>query len=207
MVQPQLIYIGDPMCSWCWGIAPGLDALRDQFQDQISFRLVLGGLRPGGGDPWTPQFTDFLRSHWEHVHEASGQPFNFGLLERADFHYDTEPPCRAVRIVRDLEPEKEFDFFKSIQHRFYVENEDPGGTSFYQSLCEAHGVDTDVFLAHFTDDPYRQYVRADFSQSQAWGVRGFPSVLLQKENQLYPVTLGFTSFQKMQDRLTTLLAG
>ena len=27
----------------------------------------MGGLRPGGGDPWNNQMKTFLRNHWEHV--------------------------------------------------------------------------------------------------------------------------------------------
>lgn len=26
--KPALIYIGDPLCSWCYGIAPELDKLK-----------------------------------------------------------------------------------------------------------------------------------------------------------------------------------
>ncbi len=41
----ELIYVGDPMCSWCWGIAPQLDTLVRTHPD-IPLRIVVGGLRP-----------------------------------------------------------------------------------------------------------------------------------------------------------------
>ena len=41
----RIIYIGDPMCSWCWGIAPELDRL--QAWTTLPFDVVVGGLRPG----------------------------------------------------------------------------------------------------------------------------------------------------------------
>ena len=121
----KLIYFGDPMCSWCWGIAGHLQKLKEEFSGELDFQVVLGGLRPGGGDLWNDEMKGFLREHWEHVETASGQPFNYNLLERDEFNYDTEPPSRAVRVIRDLAADKEFEFFKAIQGSFYAENNNP----------------------------------------------------------------------------------
>ena len=57
--KQEIIYVGDPMCSWCWGISPDLIKLRDHYREsQVAFRIVLGGLRPGGGDPWDDQMKE-----------------------------------------------------------------------------------------------------------------------------------------------------
>ena len=56
----EIIYIGDPMCSWCWGISPALIQLRNHFAKDMAFRIVVGGLRPGGGDPWNDQMKEFI---------------------------------------------------------------------------------------------------------------------------------------------------
>ena len=39
----KLIYVGDPMCSWCWGFAPEIESLADDYPIEV----VVGGLRPG----------------------------------------------------------------------------------------------------------------------------------------------------------------
>lgn len=45
----RLIYVMDPMCSWCWGFAPVAAALIAQAAEAgVSTRLVPGGLRSGG---------------------------------------------------------------------------------------------------------------------------------------------------------------
>jgi len=62
----ELIYIGDPMCSWCWGISPELNALeRYATSENIPFKVLMGGLRPGGGEEWNDEFKGYLRHHWE----------------------------------------------------------------------------------------------------------------------------------------------
>ena len=106
----EVIYVGDPMCSWCWGISPQLNQLKEKARaNQISYQIVLGGLRPGGGDEWNENFKNFLKHHWEEVNTRSGQPFGFELFERDTFNYDTEPACRAVVAMRSLEPDKTLD--------------------------------------------------------------------------------------------------
>ena len=44
----EIIYVGDPMCSWCWGISPALNRLQVAARrDGIPYRIIMGGLRPG----------------------------------------------------------------------------------------------------------------------------------------------------------------
>ncbi|MDH5427723.1 MAG: DsbA family protein, partial [Nitrospirota bacterium] len=32
MMSPTLIYVADPMCSWCWGFSPVLEEIRRLYQ-------------------------------------------------------------------------------------------------------------------------------------------------------------------------------
>lgn len=101
------------MCSWCWGISPQLNALQRYAQQAgIPFTVIMGGLRPGGGDEWNIEFTDFLEHHWVEVNKRSGQPFGFDLLKQENFVYDTEPACRAVVTVRTIAKEKTLTFLR-----------------------------------------------------------------------------------------------
>lgn len=55
-------YVGDPMCSWCWGISPVVKKLAEYCEQHgLSFVMTMGGLRAGGGDAWNSAFKDFLR--------------------------------------------------------------------------------------------------------------------------------------------------
>src|SRR3712207_1860168 len=100
MVGPHLVYVADPMCSWCWGFSPVIDAIRHRFADALPIRLIMGGLRPGTTKVMDAAAKRTIRTHWEHVQEASGQPFDFGFLDRDGFVYDTEPAAKAVVVVR-----------------------------------------------------------------------------------------------------------
>ena len=49
-MSARLLYVMDPMCSWCWGFAPVAEALVKQAQAVgVEMHLVVGGLRTGSG--------------------------------------------------------------------------------------------------------------------------------------------------------------
>lgn len=201
----KLIYFGDPMCSWCWGIANNVQKLRNHFSKTLDFELVMGGLRPGGGDPWNKEMKSFLREHWDHVKTASGQSFGYKLFEKEEFDYDTEPPSRAVVVVRNYKPEVEYDFFKAVQERFYVENEDPGQIDFYKPLCEQFGIPFNIFLTLFESEEFSEKVQEDFAKSRKFGIRGFPSVVFQNAEKAVMITNGFATFETMNERVDNLI--
>ena len=47
----HFIYFADPMCSWCYGFAPTVRALRRRYGEVLPIRVVMGGLRPGTTEP------------------------------------------------------------------------------------------------------------------------------------------------------------
>lgn len=201
----KIIYFGDPMCSWCWGISESVLKLKNRYSKKLDFELVMGGLRPGGGDPWNTQMKDFLRHHWEQVHAYSGQTFNFDLLEWDEFIYDTEPACRAVRIIRDIAPEKEFDFYREIQYQFYVGNKDPKISDFYRSICSKLNIPFKAFRPMFLSSVYCETIKEDFMKTRNYGVRGFPAIILEYKGQQIPVCNGFATFKQMSDRIEQAL--
>ena len=200
-MKDKVIYFGDPMCSWCWGISESVLELKNKYAQKLDFELVMGGLRPGGGDPWNTQMKDFLRHHWEQVHTYSGQTFNFDLLEWDEFNYDTEPACRAVRIIRDMAPEKELDFYREIQYQFYGGNKDPKISDFYRAICSKLNIPFKAFRPLFLSSVYCDTIKEDFIKTRNYGVRGFPAIILEYKGQQIPICSGFATFQEMSDRI------
>lgn len=205
----QVYYVGDPMCSWCWGMSPVIEALAVHCAELgIGFRLVMGGLRAGGGDPWNAAFRGFLRQEWTHIAAQTGQPFGFHLLERPAFTYDTEPACRAVVTARGLfgaEPEarrRELAFFSSVQRKFYVEGEDPKDAAFYHDICSASGLDPARFATNFSGPEAIAATQREFRLARQLGVRGFPSVLLQTEAGVKEISVGYAPFATVRERLS-----
>ncbi len=194
----EIIYVGDPMCSWCWGISPALHRLEVRARREgIPYRIVVGGLRPDDSQSWDQEFRKFLRHHWEEVNQRSGQPFGTSLFDRAAFSYNTEPSCRAVVAARLIDPAVESRFFELVQYGFYVKNEDPGELEFYRSVCEETGIDFDRFAETFVSQEARRLTLIDFRTNRSWGVTGYPTVIFRKGDQLTAIARGFSTFENL----------
>lgn len=201
-------YVGDPMCSWCWGIAPTVGAVEAFCEKEgIGFAVTVGGLRAGGGELWNVAFKDFLRTEWKRIGEATGQPFGFKLLDEAEFDYDTEPACRAVATVKLLQARQGLPgsivlaFFSAIQHKFYVEGRDPKQTAFYASICTDLAVDFDAFRSLFESPEAREAVQQDFVRCRQWAVRSFPTLLLERDGKVELLAAGYVTTEQLLSRL------
>lgn len=187
----SLIYVVDPMCSWCWGFSPVFQDIFQRYQDQVQIQLMLGGLRPGNTERFDEQRRAYIFSHWHAVQERTGQPFNFDFQPEPSFTYDTEPPSRAVVVVRQLAPDKEFVFVKSVQEAFYVKNEDVTREEILVNLASAQGIDRTTFLEGFKNAAIKQSVWQEFDQARQLGVSGFPTLLGQCGNDRITFTHGY----------------
>lgn len=194
-----LIYIGDPMCSWCYGFSPELDKVLKEFPN-APFEMVMGGLRPDGRET-IGELKEFLKEHWLEVKKASGQEFNFSIFDKEDLYYNTEPACRAVLVVKDLKKEKMYDFFKAVQRSFYFDNADPSSEDTYISLAKSFGIDEKKFTEMFRSPNGKQTSYKDFELAQLMGVTGFPSLIAKINGRYYQISSGYSKADKMILRL------
>ncbi len=173
----SLLYIADPMCSWCYGFAPVVEALVDQFGDRLPIHLIVGGLRAGNTAVMTDADKRSIASHWQKVREATGQPFDFGLFERNDFAYDTEPACRAVVTMRLLNPPLTLAYMAAVQRAFYAENRDTTQDAVLADVAAEAGIDREMFFAEMISPEARNATMRDFLIAQEAGVKGFPTLM------------------------------
>lgn len=199
-----LIYVGDPMCSWCYGIAPELDKVKTHFKEDIDYEIVMGGLRPYNTQTML-ELKEFLKSHWEEVEHRSGQKFNTQILDESQITYDTEPPSRAVAIVRAMEPSKAFDFFHACQTAFYLENKNMHLVESYKEISNSLEINFEAFKAQFESEEWKLNIRKDFQLAQELGVRNFPTILFKKGNEIHPLAQGFSTAEKIIKRINTYL--
>jgi len=202
--KAKLIYVGDPMCSWCYGIAPELSKVMEHYDDKIHYELIMGGLRPYNTQTMI-ELKDFLTEHWEEVHHRSGQKFNYSILDSKDITYDTEPPSRATIVIRKLAPEKEIAFFKKSQLAFYLENNNMHLAESYQAILNDLNIDFQSFKELFESQEMKEAIKLDFQKAQEMGVRGFPTLILEHEGQLHLLANGYSTSEKIIQRIDKIL--
>lgn len=204
----QLIYIADPMCSWCYGFAPTIGAIEDALGPRLPITLLMGGLRAGNRKPTTTPEADAIRAHWRRVQQATGQPFDFEFFENRNFVYDTEPACRAVVTMRLLNPKLALPYLHRIQRAFYAELQDTTKTEVLANLAADMGVDRQAFLTEIRSAEARDATLQDFVTAQRTGIKGFPTLLVgPTESGFLIVTEGFRPPEGLIPSLESWLEG
>lgn len=212
-VQPdtRLVYVADPMCSWCWGFEPELRRLRERFGAGC-LELRVGGLRTGPDLPPWSELQEFLRATWRRIANLTGQSFDESFLERPSFRYDTEPACRALVCARRLcerHPTRVFDYFTAIQSAFYGSGQDVTSAAVLGALAVEQGFDGAHFEELFEDPASAVATRDEFAAMRGLGIVGFPTlVALVPDAAGTPraeiVIRGFATSAELEPRLEPL---
>ena len=189
-MSQRLIYIMDPMCSWCWGFAPVVDAIQAAWPDLL-IHLVAGGLRPGVTDPMQDSARQALAEHWQAVGETSGQPVLTPDALPTGFIYNTEPACRALVVARELDAQRAWPLVKAIQSAFYSEARDVTQCSVLIDLAEQAGYSRKKFSNAFVAGSAQAAVSADFAWAADLGIRGFPTLLAERDGMLALLSNGY----------------
>jgi len=194
MPDRTLIYVGDPMCSWCWGFAPTVRQAVDLVGDRANFSIITGGLR-SETEPVPAERRAMYRRIWPEIQQRTGQTFANDLVDAPHFRYDTEPSCRAVVTARSMTGDlAALDLFVRLQAAFYVENLDVTQEDCCISVAVKAGYEPSQFSDRFTSEALRTATQEDFSQARSLGATGFPTVITTEASQGSYLTRGYQPF-------------
>lgn len=190
----EVVFVGDPMCSWCYGFGPELSKLRDELKG-VPFNMIMGGLRDG------EIFDEAkLKNHlgyWKSVHEATGLPFDATALSQKEFNYTTEPACRAVITVRALDAKKEYNAYAVLQKAFYAEGRDITQDDVIAEVVTSIGIDKTVFLELFRSEKMVRAAAADKQKARTYGVSSFPTlIIIDKQGHMSQIR-GYKKFEEL----------
>ncbi len=181
-----------------------LDRLVERYE--IPLAVTVGGLRPGpSAEPLDERMARFLGSHWDHVEEASGQPFDRTPLGWEGWVYDTEPPSIAVVTMRELDAKQALPFFVRLQRAFYAEATDITDPAAYPNLLDGFAVDHERFFELLDSDDMKRRTWGDFQFARRLGVTGFPTLLLRESERYHVVTHGYQPYERLEPALTAWL--
>ena len=200
-IPNEIVYIGDPMCSWCWGFAPVMKSIQRDFNQRATITLILGGLHAYDTFPMDEQYKLNIKHHWQDVNKTTGAVFDYRFFDRKDFVLDTEPACRAVVTIRRIKPSAALSFYESISRCFYSENKDTTDVETFKSLVERLDINFQEFSEKFNSTEIKNETKDDFQFSKKIGVTGFPTVLLKENDKLRILTTGYRPYTLIQPML------
>ncbi len=201
--RPVLIYVHDPMCSWCWGFAPVLDGLLPALPDGIRLKRLLGGLAPDSDVPMPESTREYVRGQWRRIQrEIPGAEFNFSFWARCAPRRSTYPACRAVIAARRQGPRFDARMTRAIQRAYYLEARNPSDASTLIDLARELGLDVDIFARDLSSAETDQTLMQEIGEARALGVRGFPSLVLAEAGMLCNVPVNYADYRPMLEEIT-----
>ena len=209
----KLIFVGDPMCSWCYGFGKEMSAIAQSLPD-LEVQVVVGGMAAGSTQVLDDAGKQFRLTHWARVEQMSGAEFNReALMARENFVYDTEPVCRAVVTARTIAPGVDvLKVFRAFQRAFYVDGLDTTDGSVLAEVgakaIAEQGIATtaDAFFEAFTSDQVIDATQRDFELTRRLGVRGFPSLFVEIDGKIGQLSSGYTTAEQVTQALKPLAA-
>ena len=203
---PELIYIHDPMCSWCWGFDKTRKALFDGLRDQLQIRRLLGGLAPDSDQPMPADMQRYLQATWHKIEQRiPGTEFNFNFWKLCKPRRSTWPSCRAVIAARVQGAEYDLLMTKAIQEAYYLHARNPSDIPVLLDIAKEIGLDANAFEKALLSEKTQQQLLAEVKEARELGVEGFPSLVFSQGKRRWRIPIDYTESSPMADLIIDLL--
>ncbi len=199
MTRATLYYVADPMCSWCWGFAPQLERVVAELPGDVEVRHVMGGLAPDSDEPMPLETRAYVQRAWDAVEARAGVPFERSFWERCEPRRSTYPACRAV-IAAGLQNAGPA-MFAAIQRAYYTQARNPSDATTLIELAAELGLDLDRFESDLRHGRAEELLRADLALRDELGVTGFPTLVLEQDDERRVVRAGYATADEVQEAL------
>ena len=199
----KVLFVTDPMCSWCWGMAADIERVRRSLGARVVFDLVMGGINTHGTQPVGAYGRSRILSLWEAVAATTGQPF--GMTLPGSYVHNSTQSCVAVEAVRQATGEAPFGYLHDLQERFCCEGEDVTDIAVLRDRAAAHGVARSHFDALFSAPETLARVRFQFDIARSFGTQALPSVLIEQDGDTRLLAGGYVSDEVLLEQLAGYL--
>jgi putative protein-disulfide isomerase len=185
-----LHYIYDPLCGWCYGAKPLLQAA----QAVLPVIAHGGGMMTGANrQKVSPQLRNYVMPHDRRIAEYSGQPFGEayfeGLLRDHTAVFDSAPPIAAVLAAEQLTG-RGLELLGRLQSAHYVEGCRIADESVLFELAQGMGLDREAFERAFRAADTEGHIRNSRALLAKVGGQGFPTLALEHDDQFTLIDIG-----------------
>lgn len=195
MTTTVLHYIYDPLCSWCYAAAPLVEAA----QEVVPVVMHGGGMVTG---PYrkeiSPEFKEFILGHVERIQALSGREFGAayldGFLSNNGDVMNSTPPTQAILAAEQLN-QGGMVMLKRLQKAQYIEGLRIYDDAVIKELAAELGYEAQAFAQAYAEqegESVEQHYAKTHELMNFVNARGFPTLVLQKGQNLY--TMGLSQF-------------
>ncbi|PRY64209.1 putative protein-disulfide isomerase [Vreelandella songnenensis] len=190
----RLVYLMDPLCGWCYGATPSLEAVQNQAG--ITLELLPTGLFVSdGAREMDDQFAAYAWKNDQRIAALTSQPFSEAyrqdVLGNRHQRFDSEQATLALTAVYLTAPKREFEVLKAIQRARYVEGMDVIGKAPLVELLGKLGLAQAAELLSRDDESlqvaYQRRKERAHAFMRRWSLQGVPSLVVESKGDEGPL--------------------
>lgn len=196
----RLIYFTDPICSACWAIEPQLRKLKLEYGHVIEIDYRMGGLLrdwsySGGG---INKPSD-VAHHWDEVSAYYDMPID-GDIWLEDPLNSSYPPSIAFKAAQMQDNEKAIVFLRKLREMVFLRKQNIANWEVIKLASVEAGLDADRLV---TDSKVsaRILFEEDLKMAREYGVRGFPTLFLTRDNGNTEIVYGSRPYDFFENAL------
>ena len=209
MEKSKIYYVYDALCGWCYGMRPVMQQLYANYKDTLDFEVLSGGMIRGANVRPISGMADYIRQVAPRLEETTGvqltKTYHEQILDKGTYLSNSEPPAIALSILKEQAPEQQVPLAGAIQKTHFVEGKDLNEVETYLPVATAFGMAAEDFRAKFEDAAYKAKAEQEFKHVQAWGIQGFPAVVLEKGGKLYLLANGYQPYEQLSATIEQVL--
>lgn len=204
-VSPQLIYIADVFCPWCYAFMPVMKRLADENPD-IPIKVLGGNLisRPitlAEDVAQSPDLVDF----WHEVERMSGRSLAgaIGAVETGrDVRLFSPGADEILAVLHQMAPGHELAQLFELEEIFYGQGRDMFTDEALAEIASRWQIDPGKFERAFDKAAAFEATERNLQlAAQLMGEIGsYPSVILRNGELYYPVSRGYVHYETVEAR-------
>jgi len=202
--QAALIYVSDPMCSWCWAFSPVYKAVKARYP-QLDHHLLLGGLAPDSDELMPEAQQRYIQGIWRNIEQSTGTAFNYDFWAQCQPRRSTYPACRAVMVAREQSKELAEQMLKAIQQAYYQQAQNPSDLTTLQSCARQIGMSDPYFTEQMQQLWKQKVLEEEVNFVQRLGVQGFPTLILKQEQQWLALPIDYKMPEQIYRAVDSIL--
>jgi len=207
--KPQVVYVYDPLCGWCYGFSPVMDRLAEKYRMLADFRVISGGMVLGNRVGPLSDIAPYIRKAYKDVEKLSGVKFGEKYLEilfgQANWIMNSEPPSLIHALLISEFPDRQTEVSGMIQRGIYQQALAPSSEELAFWVGAQFGKSREWIQSNLHSTSTNELMNRQFDLSKQLGVTGYPAVLLWNKGQWFMLARGFTEYESLEHTIEKIL--
>ena len=207
-LMPEIIYVFDGYCGWCWGMSEVISRLAHEFGDRFHFSAISGGLITGERIGPLGKFGAYIEQAIPRVAAVTGASFSAAYLARIknrDTHQDSRIPAAVHAAVTAVKPSVDtIRLAHDILALHFRDGRDLSRYEEYELLLTAYGLGKTQTLAELAQNKYLAAAEQQFAFARDIGAEAFPAIVYGRDGQYFPLCHGYQTYNNLAHALDVL---